>query len=576
MEATTAFFIDKKKAIVDITRTNRGGSLLYICTFMRKTALVVFTLALFPAAALAQTTRTGFDDGTVVDTDFKPRLIAANKLLIDPLIPKNLNQTINIAYNPLNYMWNTRKVPHLMPPAGHYEPGLDSSYNPNYVRIGGGNYTSKLGELYLANRANKKWAYNLAVMHLSADEKEEIRDFSTNKAFLSGSRFFDRSSIDMRFSYMRDMNRFFAKDTLYKQDKALLRKIGHNAGFNLNYDLKAMERKPGFKAGFMFNNFFNNLSQSETEFGALAGWDFVFPQIKTFGDVSVSNIKYRQNFTTVNNWFVDVTPRVKYFNSENGVEGTAGLNLTWSMRDTMKPVFYLNPYVYGEKKLEGLKMKVYGGIDGGLRKNSIRRFSELVPFTYDTVQVYNTYEQLKGFAGIKGRITENSQFNVEFGGNTMSDMPLAVVSADTIGALQLVYDEVSNLYFAGDVRFSIGENLRVAASGRINNYTTKNELKAWHMPTETYSVSAAYNLYNKFIFTLGVDGQGKRYARQIGGNNNLVMKGFADLNLRVDYRLKGVVRFWVQGSNLINQRYQVWYGYNSYRLNIMGGISASF
>jgi outer membrane cobalamin receptor len=96
------------------------------------------------------------------------------------------------------------------------------------------------------------------------------------------------------------------------------------------------------------------------------------------------------------------------------------------------------------------------------------------------------------------------------------------------------------------------------------------------MPTETYSVSAAYNLYNKFIFTLGVDGQGKRYARQIGGNNNLVMKGFADLNLRVDYRLKGVVRFWVQGSNLINQRYQVWYGYNSYRLNIMGGISASF
>ncbi|MCC7296693.1 MAG: hypothetical protein IT244_00050 [Bacteroidia bacterium] len=525
---------------------------------------------------VAQTTRTGFDDGSVVQTDFVPKLIQANKLLLDPNIPKNLSQSLAISYNPSTFQWNTRKIAHLMPPVGHFEPGLDTSYNPNYVRLGAGNYSHKLLEGYLANRANKKWAYNLAVMHLSADQQNSIRDFSTNKGFLTGARFFGRSSVEMRLSYMRDMNRFFAKDTIYKGDRAETRKIGHNVGFNLLYDLKSNEQKPGFKTGFMFNNFFNNLSQSETEFGINTGWDFNFPHIKTFGEVQISNIKYRQSFTTVNNWFIDVLPRIKYFNKENGVEGTAGLNLTWSFRDTFKPVFYLNPYVYGEKKLEGLKMKVYGGIDGGLRKNSIRRFSETVPFTFDTVKVYNSYEQLKGYAGLKGRITENSQFNVEFGGNTIGDMPLVVVAADSIGALQLVYDEVSNLYFAADIRFSIGEKLRVSASGKINNYSTKTELRAWHLPTETFSVSAAYNINQRLIFSLGVDGQGKRYAKQINGANDLNMKGFADLNLRVDYRLKNIIRFWVQGSNLVNQKYQVWYGYQSYRLNIIGGISASF
>lgn len=548
---------------------------IYICSCMTK-GLCLSVFAFITYSAAAQSTRGGIDDGRTVVTDFTPKLIPASKLLIDPVIPKNLGSQINVAYNLGNFQWNTRKIARVFPPLNHYEPGLDTSYNPNYARIGGGNYAHKLLEGYVANRANNKYAYNFAVQHLSADESETIRDFSTTKGYLTGARFFKRSSLEMRVNYLRDMNRFFAKDTVWKGDKAEQKKINQNFGFNVLYDLKALEKKPGFKAGVMFNNFYNNLNQSETEVGTKLGWDFVFPKVSTFGDLSVSYLKFRQSFTTTEQWFIDVTPRVKYYNKETEIEGLGGVNLTWVFRDTSKPVFYLNPYIYGEKQLEGLKMKLYGGIDGGLRKNSIRRFSELVPFTYDTIEVYNTYEQLKGFAGLKGRITENSQFNVEFGGNTMADMPLVVTSQDSIGALQLVYDEVSSIYFAGDVRFSIGENLRVSALGKFTDYTTKSELKAWHLPAATYALNAAYNLNSKWIFSLGVDGMSKRYSKQINNSGITELKGFADLNTRVDYVLNGVVRFWVQGSNLINQRYEVWQGYNSYRLTILGGLAASF
>lgn len=526
----------------------------------------------------AQTgTRTGFDDGQTVESGFKPTLIQADKLLIDPTIPKNLSQTLNISYNPGSFQWNTRKITHIFPPVGHFEPGLDTSYNPNYVRIGGGNYSHKLLEGYLASRANKKWAYSLTGMHLSADQASpSIRDFSTTKGYLTGARFFGRSSMGLRLNYQRDMNRFFAKDTVYKGDVAEKKKIGQNVGFNVLYDLKSKDRKPGFKAGFMFNNFFNNLNQSETEFGLLGGWDASFRKLQTTGQFSASHLAFRQTFTTTNQWFIDFLPRIKFYEKESGLDINAGLNLTWNFRDSVKPIFYLNPYVYAEKKLEGLKMKVYGGIDGGLKKNSIRRFSETVPFTYDTIQVFNTYEQIRGYAGLKGRITENSQFNVEFGGNNMAKMPLVVTSSDSIGALQIVYDDVSNIYFAGDLRFSIGENLRVSAGGKINNYNTKSETRAWHLPTESYSLSAMYTLRHKWIFALGLDGMGKRYNRQIGGNNNLNMKGFADLNLRIDYKIQNKFRVWIHGSNLINQKYQMWYGYTSYGLTVMGGISASF
>lgn len=101
-------------------------------------------------------------------------------------------------------------------------------------------------------------------------------------------------------------------------------------------------------------------------------------------------------------------------------------------------------------------------------------------------------------------------------------------------------------------------------------------MKAWHLPAATYALNAAYNLNSKWIFSLGVDGMSKRYSKQINNSGITELKGFADLNTRVDYVLNGVVRFWVQGSNLINQRYEVWQGYNSYRLTILGGLAASF
>lgn len=560
---------------MEIRVTYKGFCRRYICNFMQKLVLIA-TAVCFCSTASGQTGKTGFDDGGIAESVFTPTLIKASKLLIDPSIPKNLNQSISIAYTPLNFQWNTRKIAHIFPPVGHFEPGLDTSYNPNYVRIGGGNYSHKLLEGYLASRANKKWAYNLTGMHLSADQQESIRDFSTTKGYLTGARFFGRSSLELRLNYLRDMNRFFAKDTLYENDVAKTKKTGQNVGFNALYDLKYRDRKPGFKLGFMFNNFYNNLHQSETEFGLLGGWDINLRKIQTLGSFSVSNLSYRQTFTTTRQWFLDFVPKIKYSNKEYGIDGVAGLKLFWVFRDTFQPLFYFNPYIYGEKKLEGFKMKVYGGIDGGVKPNSIRRFSENVPFTYDTIRVLNTYEQIKGFAGLKGRITENSQFSVEFGGSNTAKMPLVVNSADTIGALQVIYDDVSQIFFAADIRFSIGEKLRVSANGRINNFSPTTEAKVWHTASEIYSVSAMYNLNHRWIFQLGVDGMGKRYSRQIGGNSNLKMNGFADLNLRVDYVIKDMIRIWAQGSNLINQRYQMWYGYDSYRLNVLGGISASF
>jgi hypothetical protein len=523
----------------------------------------------------AQTSR-GFDDGTTVSSAFKPRLLSANKLLIDPMVPKAGKYPFDIAYMPQDFKWNTRKITRIMPPVKHFEPGLDTSYNPNYARMGGGNYGHKLLEIFAGSRASEKWAYNASFQHLSADAEKTFQDFSTNRAYLGGSRFYKGSSLDVRLNYTRDMNRFFAKDSLFEKDAEPFQKIGQNMGFNVVYDKKRDGKKPGMGAGFMFNNFFNNLNQSETEFAGKATWDVGINKIGTNGSVELTSLQFRQNFSTRQQYFIDAMPRVSMHIKETGIDFTGGLNLTWVFQDSSSPLFYLNPVILAEKKLEGLKMKMYGGVDGGLRKNSIRRFFEMVPFTYDSIQITNSYDQLRVFAGLKGSITDNSQFMVEFGNNTTSKMPLIVTNNDSLNSLQVVYDNINNLYFAADLRFSVGEKLRVGANLKFNNYTTNDQLQAWHLPSLTYSLSGQYSINQRATAQLGMDGMSRRYNTILYSGRQLEMKGFADIHLRVDYKIKNLLRIWIQGSNLLNQKYQLWNGYSNFGLSVMGGISAGF
>ncbi|MEK0421239.1 MAG: hypothetical protein RLZZ161_1090, partial [Bacteroidota bacterium] len=503
---------------------------------MRKLTLIALSgVSLFTLKAQKNS---GFDDGTTVSTGFKPRLLSANKLLIDPTVPKAGKYPFDISYMPQEFKWNTRKIARIMPPVKHFEPGLDTVYNPNYARMGGGNYSHKLMELFVGSRAADKWAYNASFQHLSADAANTNQDFSTNRAYLGGSRFYKTSSMDVRLNYTRDMNRFFAKDTFYEKDAALVKKIGQNVGFNILYDKKRDGSRPGIGAGFMFNNFYNNLNQSETEFSGKLGWDASIKNVGTTGWVEFTSLQFRQNFYTRQQYFIDATPRLSMKIKETGVDFTGGLNMTWVFTDSSSPLFYLNPVILAEKKLEGLKMKMYGGLDGGLRKNSIRRYFEMVPFTFDSIQITNSYDQLRVYAGLKGSITNNSQFMVEFGNNTTSKMPLVVTNNDSINSLQIVYDNINNLYFAADMRFSIGEKLRVGANCKFNNYTTNDQLQAWHLPTFTYALSAQYYFNKNITAQTGMDGMSSRYNTIQYTGQQLKMKGFTDIHLRVDYKVK--------------------------------------
>ena len=68
---------------------------------------------------------------------------------------------------------------------------------------------------------------------------------------------------------------------------------------------------------------------------------------------------------------------------------------------------------------------------------------------------------------------------------------------------------------------------------------------------------------------------GTRYAQGIDGNA-IKLKPVFDINLEGVYELNSWLAFFAKFNSIIAQNYQIWYGYNSQRFNIMAGMIFSF
>jgi len=574
----------------------------YIFVSYMKSAIVFSAILGLTATLFGQPGRGGIDNSSrQVTTKFEPKLIPASKLLLDPIVPRSENPKINVKFETPEFAWNTRKITRPIQPEKLKDRVSDSTYLSNYARIGGGNYGHTLGEIYLSNKPNANYSYNFSGLHLSANPPNSLREFSTNKFQLQGAKYYQSSGLETKVFYNRDKVNFFGKDTSLEQRSILnTGRINEHYGLGVDYDYIGSGKKPSFKTGIAAQEFKNNMNQQEDE---LSGYVNLKQNIKNTRlglDLSGTYINMIQAFDPKKfqgkshnqQLFVDVFPYVQFTHAPTKLNLKIGAITTYNVStlDSMptENAFKINPYVNFEKTLTGLNLNIYGGLDGGLKKNSFRRLNAMMPFFADSIAVKNTYDEVNLFVGIKGKITQNAEFALDMGGFSSSNYGLVVSNVevnalgkkvnDSLGSLQMIYAHVNSVYFRSMIKYHLGEKLKVSAHAKVVNYSVdQGNDYAWHLPGFTYSLNSSYTLGKNLELNAGIDGMSKR-RNQIYVNGNArttEMKGFLDLHARVDYRINGKGRVWLQGSNLLGNQYQMWYGFPNYGLTLMGGLAIS-
>jgi len=566
---------------------------------MKYTTILAFVLSSGQLIAQGDKPK-GFENSSrdvVSGTNIK--LISASRINIEPAVPQTEAPKINIDFKTPQFSWTTQKYIQNISPEIIKERSQDSIYLSNYARLGAGNNSHLLGELYLSNRPNNKWAYNLSALHFNANNVVRDQKVGNTKVDMSGSRYFNNSSLTTRLFYHRDLHTFYAKDTSISQELNSDRvfsisqngKVAQNYGFNIDYVSLANRKKPEFRWLNSAQLFETNLKHQEMELASVLRFNSKLSKFSIFGDLSTNYIQSNQHSDTGaalknTQLFVDVLPRVKFYHKPTDFNVIGGVNINYVQNtiDSASSKTYVNAHIEFEKGITGLEMKLYGGFDGGLKKNSIRRIHNQMPFFIENQILKNSYEQYNVFVGVKGKISNQSLFYMDFGGNSIIDqLMFASVtnkadtirnSIDSLRGLKAVYNTISTVYFRVGAEYMLGEKIKVSGNLKVLNYGSDDVY--WHLPSLMYDVSAHFTPIEAVKVKVGLTGMGNRNNQILLESNKVKIDpvgSVLDLHARLDYRFKEKGRIWIQGSNLLNKNYQLWYGLPNYGITIMGGIS---
>lgn len=246
------------------------------------------------------------------------------------------------------------------------------------------------------------------------------------------------------------------------------------------------------------------------------------------------------------------------------------------VNDTSKAKVYVFPDVSAEHFLVKDKVKVFAEIGGDVRKTSLRQLSYLNPFVVGRPELVNTINNFNAGAGIRGILKNRLDYLLKVQFSNDNNLALFKTDSSATHPFNVAYDNVQTVAFQTGLGVRIDEKFFVQFATTLYNYKTDKELQAWQLPSFDADINLRYTLAKKLNLRLQMYAFGERFQRDIyNENNSIKIKPFADVNLIADYRYKENISFFLQAHNLSNSRYQKWYNYPVYGVNVLAGVTFS-
>ncbi len=525
--------------------------------------------------------------------------ITEHPIVIDTVIP-----TPNIQYPLLDKSMTTSiTIQGIEPSKIKIVDKLDKLY-PGYVKVGLGNYTMPLGELYYNSTRNRRMTYGTHIKHLSSFGQMKgyaPSQFDHTQGLIFGNFALSNLKIESQLDWLNNGYHFYGiqNDSIPKD--SLKNRIGLYGGkVNFSNVARKDSAKLLFNGGinYRFAHEFLQDSMPETSnarehnFGLNTTWEYKYQgnlfaldadaQFNQyhFGESDTSLIGFQQN---EKNHIIHFRPSITSYRFDNKLKAQVGfdLNFDLSANTVFKPLVVANArYIL----LDGMFIP-YIGIDGGLDQNTYYSLNRDNPFINSSVDLKNT-KTFKFYAGFKGTLSKTISFNLAFESIKWTDKALYfndTLFTDTY-KFNVVYDDVTDLRFVGSISYQKNEKLKLDAIGEYNAYSAATQQYAWHLPQVKFTFRGNYNLFDKFYvkadFTFM---DGRKSPKGIlapdasqSDSDNFNLGLVADANLGLEYRYNRRISAFAQFNNIANQKYMRFYNYPVFGFQVLGGVTFAF
>lgn len=525
--------------------------------------------------------------------------ITEHPKVIDTVIP-----TPNIEYPLLDKSMKTSiTIQGIEPSKIKIVDKLDKLY-PGYIKVGLGNYTMPLGELYYNSTRNRSTSYGIHAKHLSSFGKMKgyaPTQFDNTKALVFGNFSTSNLKIESQLNWLNHGYHYYGiqNDSIPKD--SLKNRVGMYGGaVKFSNIARRDSNRLLFVGGLDYKYFHEFLKDSlpisdngrEHNFGVNTNWkykyqgnlfaldaDFRFNSYK-FGEADTNLIGFQKQ---EKNHIVHFRPTISSYRFDNKLKAEVGfdLNFDLSANTVFKPLVVANArYIL----LKGMFIP-YIGLDGRLTQNTFYSLNRGNYYINSAVDLKNT-KQFKFFAGVRGTLSKTISFDVAFESIKWTDR--ALYFNDTIFSdmykFNVIYDEVSAIRFKGSLSYQKNEKLKIDAIGEYNVYSATIQQYAWNLPAVKFTLRGNYNLFDKFYvkadFTFM---DGRKSPKGIlnldpsqSSTDNFNLGLIADANLGFEYRYNKRISAFVQFNNIANQKYMRWYNYPVYGFQVLGGVTFGF
>ncbi len=528
--------------------------------------------------------------------------ITSNPEIIDTIIPLP-----NFTYPLLTKSMETSiNVESIEPSKIKIIGKLDKLY-PGYIKLGLGNYTMPLGEVYYNSTRNRRMSYGVHGKHLSSFGKMKgyaPSQFDRTSLGVFSDYYFLDHLIEGEVKYLNHGYHYYGiqNDSIPKD--SLRNRIGAYEG---HLKFSNMPARDSAKLLYKFNTdyaFFHEFNQDSLKQGTLnvrennikLGGEFKYKYMENWfavqTDILLNYYKFGETDTTIlpiyrrdtrNNIF-SLKPTITTYQFNDKLKAQVGLDLNFDLNvgntgQIFKPVVIANAQY---SLLKGVLIP-YAGIDGDLVQNSFYGLNRTNEFIISSIDIRNT-KKFIAYAGLKGSISKAISFNGMIYSKVFTDQPLFV--NDTVFSDQykfnVIYDKITAAGISGSITYQMDEKLKVDAYTELNRYSTDNEEHAWNLPELVIGVRGAYNLYNKIIVKADLSMEGGRkspgglFITDPDATDKYKLGFLADMNLQAEYRYNKRLSGFIQFNNLAHQKYNRWHNYPVFGFQVLGGITFGF